>query len=84
VYGHAWEDVAEVEVTVGNSAPVTVQTMYAPREIGGRNRYWVAPIGGDLCDGFSVKAVGFGARSQVLRASPGCPQPFSRTSTSAR
>jgi hypothetical protein len=84
VYGHAWEGVTEVEVTVGDSAPVTVQTMYAPREIGGRNRYWVAPTGRDLCDGFSVKAVGFGAPSQVLRASPGCPQPFSRIFTSAR
>jgi len=89
VYGRAWRGAAEVELTIGDAAPVRVPTSPAPKEIGGRNRYWVAPLPKPPCGDIRARALDYPdgellGEAPVLRASLGCRRQSSRISTSAR
>jgi hypothetical protein len=87
-YGRAWKTVAEVEMAVGSQPPVTLPTRPSPKEIGGDERWWAVPLSGSPCEGITVRGRDLHGdllgSEAVVRASPGCPQPFSPTSTSAR
>jgi hypothetical protein len=73
-YGRAGRRVAEVSVTVGDRAPVTVATLPSP--LGGRDRFWVTHAGLG-CARVSVQALGVragarGARRTGRIGPPGC------------
>jgi hypothetical protein len=73
-YGRAGRKVAQVSVTVGDRAAVTVATLPSP--LGGRDRFWVAHAGLS-CAAVDVQALGVRAGARGARRSgrigpPGC------------
>jgi hypothetical protein len=73
-YGRAGRKVAQVSVTVGDRAPVTVATLPSPQ--GGRDRFWVAHAGLS-CAVVRVQALGVRAGARGTPRSgrigpPGC------------
>jgi hypothetical protein len=55
-YGRAWSDIYAVRVAAGSGAPAVVPTTFAPKEVGGPLRYWVAPLRGD-CRAVTAEAL---------------------------
>jgi hypothetical protein len=55
-YGRAWRDIYSVRVTSGGRPPATVETTFAPNEVGGPERYWVLPLEGD-CSSIAAEAI---------------------------
>jgi hypothetical protein len=73
-YGRAGRKVAQVSVTVGDRAAVTVATLPSP--LGGKDRFWVAQAGLS-CAAVKAQALGVRAGARGARRSgrigpPGC------------
>lgn len=75
-YGRAGRRVGQVEVRVGDRAPVRLGTLFTPEPPGGRERFWVLHAGVS-CAPVSVQALGWrtvtpGKRRAGRIGPPGC------------